>query len=30
MAFSRFLIWLFSSWQETTVFVGRWVMRTAE
>ena len=29
-AFSRFLIWLFSSWQETTVLVGRWVMRTAE
>ena len=30
MAFSRFLIWLFSSWQETTVPVGLWVMRTAE
>src|ERR1700733_7361293 len=30
MAFSRFLIWDFSSWQETTVLVGRWVMRMAE
>src|SRR5947209_12969078 len=30
IAFERFLIWDFSSWQETTVFVGRCVMRTAE
>src|SRR6202167_2299986 len=30
MAFSRFLICDFSSWQLTTVLVGRWVMRTAE
>src|SRR5437762_2495028 len=30
MAFSRFLIWLFSSWHETTVPLGMWVMRAAE
>ena len=30
MAFARFLIWDFSSWQETTNPVGMWVMRTAE
>src|SRR5437762_11666883 len=30
MPFSRFLICDFSSWQETTVPVGRCVMRTAE
>src|SRR5215510_14745169 len=30
MAFSRFLICDFSSWQLTTVLVGMWVTRTAE
>src|SRR5579875_1001041 len=30
MPFSRFLICDFSSWQLTTVLVGRCVMRTAE
>ncbi len=29
MALALFLCWLFSSWQQTTVFVGRCVMRTA-
>jgi hypothetical protein len=30
MALAMFLFWLRSSWQLTTVLVGRWVMRTAE
>ncbi len=30
MATSRLRIWLRSFWQETTIPVGRWVMRTAE
>ena len=30
MAIARFLIWLRSFWQETTMPVGRWVMRTAD
>ncbi len=29
-ACSLFWSWLFSFWQETTMPVGRWVMRTAE
>ena len=29
-ALALFLCWLFSSWQDTTRPVGRWVMRTAE
>ena len=30
MAVARFWIWLRSFWQETTIPVGRWVIRTAE
>ena len=30
MALARFWIWLRSFWQETTIPVGRWVIRTAE
>ncbi len=30
MALSLFLCWLFSSWQVTTIPVGRWVIRTAD
>ena len=30
IADSLFCSWDFSFWQETTVPVGRWVMRTAE
>ncbi len=29
-ACSLFCSWLFSFWQETTIPVGRWVIRTAE
>src|SRR6266571_5181429 len=29
-AVALFLNWLRSCWQDTTMFVGRWVMRTAE
>src|SRR2546422_260382 len=30
MALSLFWSWLFSSWQATTMPLGRWVIRTAE
>ncbi len=30
MAIARFLIWLRSFWQATTMLVGRWVMRIAD